>query len=78
MYMVGQGAFFPLSFVGRRCWRDVPAAKIMLDVILADVLAEADRSHLVGRLVLSMPNGSLLCAAVRPPVINWSTGPNVP
>ncbi len=36
-------------------------AKLMLDAIPADVLAEADRSHLVGRLALSMPDGSRLC-----------------
>jgi len=52
-------------------------AKLMLDAIPADVLAEADRSHLVGRFALSMPDGSPLCAAVRPPVINWSTGRSV-
>jgi hypothetical protein len=49
-------------------------AKLMLDEVPADVLVGADGSHLVGRLSLSMPDGSPLCAAVRPPVIQWSAG----
>lgn len=50
-------------------------AKLMLDVIPADVLAEAEGSHLLGRLTLSMADGSPLCAAVRPPFVEWSVGP---
>lgn len=47
-------------------------AKLMLDAVPREMLIEADQSGLVGRVGLTMPDGSPLCAAVRPPVISWS------
>ena len=50
-------------------------AKLMLDGVPAEVLAEAAQEGLiVGRLGLTDPKGQPLCAAVRPPVIEWSVG----
>ncbi|WNG93485.1 DUF5990 family protein [Mycobacterium sp. ITM-2016-00318] len=50
-------------------------AKLMLDGVPAEVLAEAAQSGLlVGRLKLTDAKGQPLCAAVRPPVIEWSVG----
>jgi hypothetical protein len=47
-------------------------AKLMLDVLPDDLLERAGRGHLAARLGLSMPDGSPVCAAVRPPRIEWS------
>ncbi|MDX3522593.1 DUF5990 family protein [Streptomyces scabiei] len=48
-------------------------AKLMLDVIPADVLAAAAREGLlVGRLGLTDPLGGPLCARVEPPLITWT------
>ena len=48
-------------------------AKLWLDVVPAGVLDQAmDRGVLVGRLGLTDLKGNPLCAAVRPPVIEWS------
>jgi hypothetical protein len=50
-------------------------AKLMLDGVPAEVLAEAEQSgSLVGRLGLTDERGGPLCAAVRPPAIVWSAG----
>ena len=50
-------------------------AKLMLDGVPADVLAKAAKSEmLVGRLGLTDAKGQPLCAAARPPVIEWSVG----
>ncbi|RDH76442.1 monooxygenase [Mycolicibacterium moriokaense] len=50
-------------------------AKLMLDAVPADVLANAVESGtLVGRLGLTDAKGQPLCAAVRPPAIGWSVG----
>jgi hypothetical protein len=50
-------------------------AKLWLDVIPADVMRAATRSqHLLGRLRLTDAKGHPLCAAVRPPKIEWSAG----
>jgi uncharacterized protein DUF5990 len=50
-------------------------AKLMFDAVPADVLAQATESGvLVGRLGLTDGKGQPLCAAVRPPVIEWSVG----
>jgi hypothetical protein len=50
-------------------------AKVMLDAVPADTLAAAAESGvLVGRLGLTDGKGQPLCAAVRPPVIEWSVG----
>ena len=46
----------------------------MLDAVPADFLVAADTGGLRGRFPLTMPDGSPLCAAVRPPTINWSVG----
>jgi hypothetical protein len=48
-------------------------AKLRLDAVPPEVVAEASRlGLLVGRLGLTDGNGSPTCAAVRPPVIDWS------
>jgi hypothetical protein len=48
-------------------------AKLWLDTVPADVLGQAlDRGVLVGRVGLTDPKGNPLCAAVRPPVIEWA------
>jgi hypothetical protein len=49
-------------------------AKIMLDGIPADVMAAAQASGvLVGRFGLTDPKGNPTCAAVRPPLIEWTS-----
>ncbi len=49
-------------------------AKLRLDAVPAGVMASAcDLGLLVGRLGLSDARGWPLCAAVRPPRIQWST-----
>ncbi|MFZ5475734.1 MAG: DUF5990 family protein [Myxococcota bacterium] len=53
-------------------WR----AKLRLDAVPADVLAEALRTGvLAGELDLTDAEGMPLCASVRPPAIRWSAGP---
>ncbi|MFJ7586822.1 DUF5990 family protein [Streptomyces sp. NPDC097617] len=48
-------------------------AKLMLDAIAAETAAAALRSgRLLGRLGLTDAKGRPLCAAVRPPRIDWS------
>ncbi|MDX3638634.1 DUF5990 family protein [Streptomyces sp. MB09-02B] len=48
-------------------------AKLMLDVIPADVLAAAARDGLlIGRLGLTDAQGGPLCARVEPPRITWT------
>ncbi len=50
-------------------------AKLMLDAAPADTLrAAADSGVLIGRLGLTDAKGQPLCAAVRPPAIEWSVG----
>ena len=50
-------------------------AKLMLDGVPADILASAAESGtLAGRLRLTDAKGQPLCAAVRPPAIEWSVG----
>jgi len=50
-------------------------AKLMLADVPDDVLAKAaTKGVLVGRLGLSDAKGQPLCAAVRPPAIEWSVG----
>jgi hypothetical protein len=50
-------------------------AKLMLADVPQAVLAEAaTKGVLVGRLRLSDAKGEPLCAAVRPPAIEWSVG----
>ena len=50
-------------------------AKLMLDAVPDRDLAEAaDSGVLVGRLGLTDAKGQPLCAAARPPVIEWSVG----
>jgi Family of unknown function (DUF5990) len=52
-------------------------AKLMFDGIPHDILRNAvDLGTLVGRLALADANGSPLCAAVRPPLIDWSPSPS--
>ena len=49
-------------------------AKIMFDGIPAEVMAKAQTSGvLVGRLGLTDPKGNPTCAAVRPPLIEWTS-----
>ncbi|WP_101829964.1 DUF5990 family protein [Frankia canadensis] len=69
-------------------WGDVDAAgtfamfrraKLMLDAVPADVLADAMRGGLlVGRLGLTDDRGDPLCAAVRPPRVTWVAGSSEP
>jgi Family of unknown function (DUF5990) len=48
-------------------------AKLWLDAVPADVMAAAsERGVLIGRLGLSDEQGWPLCAAVRPPRIQWT------
>jgi hypothetical protein len=48
-------------------------AKLWLEAVPPQVLASAaERGVLVGRLGLTGPRGNPLCAAVRPPMIEWS------
>jgi Family of unknown function (DUF5990) len=48
-------------------------AKLWLDAVPADVMATAcERGVLIGRLGLSDEQGWPLCAAVRPPRIQWT------
>jgi hypothetical protein len=50
-------------------------AKLSLDAIPQAVIDSAQRlGMLVGRLGLTDSKGNPLCAAVRPPVIEWSAG----
>jgi hypothetical protein len=50
-------------------------AKIMLDGVPADVMTAARTTGvLVGRLGLTDAKGNPTCAAVRPPLIEWSAG----
>jgi hypothetical protein len=49
-------------------------AKLMLDAVPEEVLEAAIRSgHLVARLGLTDAHGHPRCAAVRPPLITWSS-----
>lgn len=51
-------------------------AKLWLDCIPAEVVASAlEQGSLVGRLGLTDAKGHPLCAAVRPPLIEWSARP---
>ena len=45
-------------------------AKLMFDALPPDLLAAADHG-LVATLGLAMPDGSPVCAGVRPPRITW-------
>ena len=48
-------------------------AKLMLAPIDPKIIAKARKGgSLVGTLGLTLPNGTPLCAAVRPPAIAWS------
>lgn len=49
-------------------------AKLMLEPVDRDIVRRADRpaARLVGRLNLTGGDGGPLCAAVRPPVIEWT------
>nr|WP_248001755.1 DUF5990 family protein [Streptomyces sp. RPA4-2] len=54
-------------------------AKLMLDAVPAQVLADAAREGLlVGHLGLSDAHGNPLCARVEPPHITWTAGPAQP
>ena len=49
-------------------------AKIMFDGVPAEVMKAAQISGtLIGRLGLTDPKGNPTCAAVRPPLIEWTT-----
>jgi hypothetical protein len=50
-------------------------AKLMLDALPPDLLTDAGGAGLRARFRLTMPDGSPLCAAVRPPEIVWSAAP---
>ena len=68
--------FLYLTWIGRK-GDATPAmfrrAKLRLDTVPADVLAEALRTgRLVGRLELTAADGMPVAASVRPPGISWS------
>jgi hypothetical protein len=47
-------------------------AKLMLDALTPELLAGGEQVALTARMSLSMPDGGPVCAAVRPPRIEWS------
>jgi hypothetical protein len=69
--------FLYLTWIGRRGGAAAAMfrrAKLRLDAVPAEVLAESLRSGvLVGRLDLTAPDGMPVCASVRPPAIAWSS-----
>lgn len=57
-------------------WRMFRRAKLWLDVVPPAVMnAACDTGVLVGRLGLTDEAGWPVCAAIRPPRIEWSAGP---
>jgi hypothetical protein len=69
--------FLYLTWIGRK-GKAAPAmfrrAKLRLDAVPAEVLAESLRSGvLVGRLGLTAADGMPVCASVRPPTITWKS-----
>jgi Family of unknown function (DUF5990) len=51
-------------------------AKLLLEAVPADVLAQARRSGtLVATLGLTDEKGNPSCAALRPPLVEWTAGP---
>jgi hypothetical protein len=46
-------------------------AKLMLGTVPDELLRAAAETGLQGRVRLAMPDGSPVCAAVRPPVVEW-------
>jgi hypothetical protein len=50
-------------------------AKLMFDAVPIDVLQAARDATLRADVSLAMPDGSPICAAVRPPTITWSAAP---
>jgi hypothetical protein len=50
-------------------------AKLMLDAVAPALLTDNGEAGLRARFRLAMPDGSPLCAAVRPPEIVWSAAP---
>ncbi|MFN7970999.1 MAG: DUF5990 family protein [Acidobacteriota bacterium] len=71
--------FLYLTWIGRKSGEPAAMfrrAKLRLDAIPDEVLASALRSGaLAGRLGLTAPDGTPLCASVRPPTIAWKAGP---
>ncbi len=47
-------------------------AKLMLDAVPPELLDQAEHGGLAARLSLAMPDGTPVCASVRPPRIHWS------
>jgi hypothetical protein len=69
--------FLYLTWIGRK-GKAPPAmfrrAKLRLDAVPADVLAESLQSGvLVGRIPLTAADGMPVCASVRPPAIQWTS-----
>jgi hypothetical protein len=53
-------------------------AKLQLDAVPPAILENAvERGLLVARLGLTDVKGNPLCAAVRPPVIDWAAAPRI-
>jgi hypothetical protein len=48
-------------------------AKLMLDALTPDLLSRAEHGVLAARLSLTLPDGSPVCGAVRPPNVEWSS-----
>jgi Family of unknown function (DUF5990) len=74
-----RGRFIYLNWVAvddSGSFRMFRRAKLMLDAVPPSVAEGAiDQGVLVGRLGLTDPRGNPLCAAVRPPVIDWTAEP---
>ena len=67
----GEARFLYLSW--QRSGEGFRRAKLMLDAVPDEVLTAASQSGtLTARFRLTMPDGSPVCAAVRPPAIEWS------
>jgi hypothetical protein len=47
-------------------------AKLMLDEVPPDLLAADPATGIQGLFPLTLPDGSPICAAIRPPSISWS------
>lgn len=47
-------------------------AKLMLEAVPEELLPAVEQTGLRATFSLTMPDGSPLCAAVRPPAIQWS------
>jgi Family of unknown function (DUF5990) len=74
-YVHGRGDARFLYLSWQRSGEMFRRAKLMLDAVPAEVLTAAQESgRLAGRFQLTLPDGSPMCGALRPPAIEWSAG----